>query len=83
MKYSPYKILIDTGASGSYTNHKLIKNLICHRLEEPYQYIKFNREIQDIDIAVETSIRLKEVKIPIRLLVGNEEFNDFRNYATK
>ena len=39
--------------------------------------------MHDIDIAVETSIRLKEVKIPIRLLVGNEEFNDFRNYATK
>lgn len=75
-RFSAVNMLIDTGANGNYINHKICKYLQKYPLEEPHQYTNFNGELHEINEAVETIIKFGEEKIPLRLLIGNEDEND-------
>jgi hypothetical protein len=76
VKFSSINILIDTGANGNYINHKLCKHLQKYQLDEPHQYTNFNGELHEINEAIETILKFGEEKIPLRLLIGNENEND-------
>ena len=69
-------ILIDIGVNGNYMSHRLVEHLPIFQLQNPYQYTNFNRETHETKDIVETEIELTGNRIPIRLLVENEGFND-------
>ena len=75
-KYENCNILIQTGVNGNYISHKLVENLSFYQLQDPYQYTNFNGETHEIKETVEIEIELIGNRIPIRLLVENEGFNN-------
>ena len=54
----------------------MVEYLPIFQLQDPYQYTNFNGETHEIKETVETEIELTGNRIPIRLLVENEGFND-------